>query len=93
MLTYLILTTRATILAAIIGGVITGYTRRKADRTGAVIVASGAAVGLVASIVMAVFKNTTSLVDSGFWNSDADDYMLIFLNIIIDRHHNIICLS
>ena len=69
MLTYLILTTRATILAAIIGGVITGYTRRKADRTGAVIVASGAAVGLVASIVMAVFKNTTSLVDSGFWNS------------------------
>lgn len=69
MLTYLILTTRATILAAILGGVITGFTRLAAERTGKRIVAIGAGVGFAASIVMAYLKNTTSLVDSGFWNS------------------------
>ena len=69
MLIYLIMTTRATLLAAIIGGVLTGYTRLAADKWGKRVVGLGACLGLIFSIWMAVMRNTTSKVDTGFWNS------------------------
>lgn len=73
MLNFLILTTRAILMAAIVGGAIWGYARRVSDglevQKPKKIVAIGALVGLVFAIVMTIFKNNTSRVSSSFWNT------------------------
>ena len=69
MLTYLILTTRALLMASIVAGVITGYIKGSGDTAAGRSLIAGAVAGLIASIVMTVFKNNTSLVTSSFWNN------------------------
>ena len=68
MLSYLIKTTEALLMTAVLLGVTVGYLRLTGDRLMARIVGTGIAAGTIASIVMSVLKNTTSKVDTGSWN-------------------------
>ena len=68
MLSYLILTTRATLMAAVLCGVIVGYTRTAAQKNQRRIVWLFALIGLIISIVVAILRNTTSLIDSAILN-------------------------
>lgn len=68
MLTYLILTTRAILMEAVILGVAAGFTR-KADRKGhRYTVWFFALAGGMLSIAIAVIRNTTSLIDTAILN-------------------------
>ncbi len=64
MLTYLILTTRAILMEAAILGVATGYTKITAGKVQRRIVWSFAVIGVIFSIVIAVMRNTTSMIDT-----------------------------
>ncbi len=68
MLTYLILTTRAILMEAVILGVITGYTKITAGKAQRRIVWAFAVIGAVFSIVIAVMRNTTSMIDTAILN-------------------------
>ena len=68
MLSYLILTTRAILMAAVITGVIRGYTKLAADKYQRNIVLVFACVGLAGSALIAWLRNATSLVDSAILN-------------------------
>ena len=69
MLTYLIATTRAIVMAAVILGVITGYTRLISDRSRNKALLIGVAVGAVISFIIAYLRNTTSKVNSANLNA------------------------
>lgn len=68
MLSYLILTTRAILIATICCGVATGYTRIAANKTQRKAVWALMIVGTIASIVIAVLRNATSKIDSAILN-------------------------
>lgn len=65
---YLILTTRAILMEAVICGVITGYTRMKADKTEKRIVWVFALTGVLLSLFIAFMRNTTSMIDTAILN-------------------------
>lgn len=68
MLTYLILTTRQILMEAVILGVISGFTRITAGKKQRRIVWCLAMAGVVFSIVIAVMRNTTSMIDTAILN-------------------------
>ena len=68
MLSYLILTTRAILMAAVLCGTITGYTRMAGDRLQRRVVWIFAGAGTLMSMVIAFLRNTTSLIDSAILN-------------------------
>ncbi len=68
MLTYLILTTRALMMATIVSGAIAGYTKLKGEKNQRNIVYAGTIIGFIASFVIAYFRNATSLIDSAILN-------------------------
>jgi uncharacterized membrane protein len=68
MLTYLILTTRQILMEAVILGVLTGYVKAAAGKSRRRIVWVAALAGVVFSIVIAVLRNTTSMIDTAILN-------------------------
>ena len=68
MLSYIVKTTTSLCMMSVILGVITAYTRKKGTALEKRIVVIGACIGLIGSVIMAVFKNTTSRIDTGYWN-------------------------
>lgn len=68
MLSYLILTTRAVLLAAIICGAAAGYTHLACGRNERILVRILAAAGIAAAGIIAIFRNATSKVDSSILN-------------------------
>ena len=68
MLTYLILTTRALLMEAVILGVITGFVKITAAKRQRRVVWSFAILGVIISIVIAVMRNTTSMIDTAILN-------------------------
>ena len=68
MLTYLILTTRAILMEAVILGVITGFVKITAAKRQRRVVWSFAILGVIISIVIAVMRNTTSMIDTAILN-------------------------
>jgi len=69
MLTYLISTTRAIVMASVILGVMVGYTQLSAEKLGKKIIFDGILVGTVLSIIIAAFRNNTSKVNSANLNA------------------------
>ena len=68
MLTYLIFTIEDLIATTILVGLALSYARASRGEIGTRIVAGGAIAGLVLSVVMAIMKQTTNMVDTGTWN-------------------------
>ena len=68
MLTYLILTTRAILMEAAILGVITGFVKITAAKRQRRVVWSFAILGVIISIVIAVMRNTASMIDTAILN-------------------------
>ena len=68
MLSYLILTTNALILLAVVFGAIAGYSVLCADNGRKKIVWISALIGLVWAIIIAYFRNATSKMDSAIMN-------------------------
>lgn len=68
MLSYLILTTRAVMIATIVCGVAVGYTRMSADTTQKTAVWVLILIGTIESAVIAILRNATSKVDSAILN-------------------------
>ena len=68
MLTYLILTTRALLMAAVIFGVTWGYTLNEQENYQRKLIGGFAIAGGVISAVIAYFRNATSMIDSAILN-------------------------
>ena len=68
MLTYLISSVQDLIGTALLFALVYAYIDISSDRTGRRLVAGGLALGVVLSVVMAVLKQTTKLIDTGAWN-------------------------
>ncbi len=68
MLSYLILTTRALIMAAVVSGSIVGFIKLKGEKSQRLIVWISALLGMLMSLTIAVLRNATSLVDSAILN-------------------------
>ena len=68
MLTYLILTTRALMMATIVLGTIIGYTELEEEGYRRNTVYAGIVIGFIASFVIAYLRNATSLIDSAILN-------------------------
>ena len=68
MLTYLILTTRALLMAAVIFGVTWGYTLIEQENYQRKLIGGFAIAGAVISAVIAYFRNATSKIDSAILN-------------------------
>ena len=68
MLSYLILTTRALLMGAVIWGAAYGYTGKSANRTEKWAVWIPALLGTIVSVIVAVMRNTTNLVDTAILN-------------------------
>ena len=68
MLNYLILTTRAILLCAIVSGTVAGFTRLSEKRFGILITRCGAVIGFLTAFVIAVLRNNTSLIRSATLN-------------------------
>ncbi len=68
MLTYLILTTKALIMAAVTSGTIVGSAKIESEKRNRLTVWFAALAGLVFSFVTATLRNTTSLIDSAILN-------------------------
>ena len=68
MLSYLVLTTRALVMGALLCGMIHGYTRIAGDKQERRIVWIFAGLGVVFSLLIAYLRNTTSLIDSAILN-------------------------
>ena len=64
MLTYLILTTKALIMAAVTSGTIVGSAKIESEKRNRLTVWFAALAGLVFSFVTATLRNTTSLIQS-----------------------------
>lgn len=69
MLNYFIHTTNAILMASVIAGVIAGYTRLTGRKVHKIIMICGAAAGLIVSIVIAVLRNNTKLINTASMNS------------------------
>lgn len=69
MLNYFIHTTNAILMASVIAGVIAGYTRLTGRKVHKTIMICGAAAGLIVSIVIAVLRNNTKLINTASMNS------------------------
>ena len=68
MLTYLLSITEDLVAASVLVGLALAYARAAWGKTGVRTVGGGLALAAVLSVVMAVFKQTTNLVDTGLWN-------------------------
>ena len=68
MLTYLILTTRTLLMAAVLLGTACGYTKMAPEACQRNIIWISAAIGTVVSVVIAYFRNATSMIDSAILN-------------------------
>lgn len=68
MLTYLVQVTENLLIVAVLVGFGFAYARHTWDRVGRHLVHAGFVLGLVGAAVLAYLRNTTKLVDSGFWN-------------------------
>lgn len=68
MLSYLIKTTTSLLMAMILLGITAACTKLKAKTYERIIVITGAALGLIASILMSIAKNATSKIDTSAWN-------------------------
>ena len=67
-LKYLVQVTEDLLLVAILSGFVFAFSKLMFEKRVRRIVLGGSLVGWLAAIVLAVLKNTTKLVDSGFWN-------------------------
>ena len=83
MLSYLILTTSAILMAAVILGVIWGYTVLLAGRLKKYIVLAFICLGFLGSIVIAWFRNATSKLDSAILNGYIYSFSLLFFLLFI----------
>ncbi|MCR4704828.1 MAG: Fe-S-containing protein [Lachnospiraceae bacterium] len=83
MLTYLVLTTRAILMAAEIAGVLFGYTKLKFEKTQRNTVWRLAIVGTVVSALIAVLKNATNWIDTAVLNGCIYALSLLFFVIYI----------
>ena len=68
MLTYLIFTVEDLITTAILVGLALAFAREAKDDFDLKVVTGGLIAGLALSVVMAVMKQTTNMVDTGTWN-------------------------
>ena len=68
MLKYIISCTELLIVAAVLIGMMLGYSYAVYGRKGRKITGYGILAGLVIAIIMSWMKNKTKLVDTGFWN-------------------------
>ena len=68
MLTYLIYVIEDLIATALLAGLALSYARAAWGKAGLRVILGGVVCGLAMSVVMAVFKQTTNLVDTGTWN-------------------------
>ena len=68
MLQYFISTTETVIVAAVLTGMLLGYTWKRYGTRGRKAVLIGALIGLLLAAVMAWMKNKTKLIDTGMWN-------------------------
>ena len=68
MLTYLILTTRAILMAAAVCGAIIGYTRRAGTRVECRVVWSISLLSVIGSFIIAALENKTSIIDTAILN-------------------------
>ena len=68
MLQYFISTTETVIVAAVLTGMLLGYTWKRYGPRGRKAVLIGALIGLVLAAGMAWMKNKTKLIDTGMWN-------------------------
>ena len=69
MLSYLLYTIKAVLLASVIGGTVTGYERIEPDRRNERIMSAGALAGLLISIVIAYLRNNTNKVSTATINT------------------------
>ena len=69
MLSYLLYTIKAVLLASVIGGTVTGYERIEPDRRNERIMSVGALAGLLISIVIAYLRNNTNKVSTATINT------------------------
>ena len=68
MLRYLIQTSKDLIVAAVILGLMFGYTRKAFGEKGNRPLIAGVIVGLISSAVMSYMKNATNKIDTSWWN-------------------------
>lgn len=68
MLKYIISCTELLIIAAVLIGMMLGYSYAAYGRKGRKITGYGILAGLVIAIIMSWMKNKTKLIDTGFWN-------------------------
>ena len=68
MLKYIISCTELLIIAAVLIGMMLGYSYAVYGRKGRKITGYGILAGLVIAIIMSWMKNKTKLIDTGFWN-------------------------
>ena len=68
MLTYLILTTRATLMTAMIIGAVFGYAELSESRLNKRLIWASALIGLIVASVIAYFRNATNLIDTAVLN-------------------------
>jgi len=69
MLNYFIHTVNAILMASIIAGTVTGFTRLVGQKIEKRIMIAGAAAGAIAAVVIAILRNNTNLVKSATLNS------------------------
>ena len=69
MLNYFIHTVNAILMASVIAGTVTGYTRLVGQKSEKRIMIGGASVGITAAVVIAILRNNTNLVKSAALNS------------------------
>ena len=81
MLSYLVLTTRALVMGALLCGMIHGYTRIAGKKGEKRIVWILALLGLVCSLLIAWIRNTTSLIDTAILNGWV--YLLSLLAFVV----------
>ena len=83
MLQYFISTTETVVVAAVLTGMLLGYTWKRYGPRGRKTVLIGALVGLVLAAVLAWMKNKTKLIDTGFWNIVTFSVILLALVLLI----------
>ena len=83
MYSYLILTTRALLMAVVIAGVIRGNVKKSGEKTSAIIFYSSAAIGFLISCVIAWYRNATSKLDSAIMNGYIYAISLVSFAIVL----------
>ncbi|MCR4687767.1 MAG: Fe-S-containing protein [Lachnospiraceae bacterium] len=90
MLSYLILTTEALMIAVIVLGVVSGYTKAKALKFQKNIILISALLGIILSIIISILRNTTSSIDSAILNGwiyaiTLVSFILLIIFLIADK--------